>query len=393
MSLVHNIEDKNMSKKDDFSFFVDVFFSCPHHLQDGILSLDTSGLPITVESFIELLRENGVITEMHKGENELTFAIGNGALSKESTIFPRIEAFWRRALAEKTIPENYIILNEKIASTTKSDIIEKIKLYLKWKTVITSLSVHDIPGKSIWYLPDENGGKEVVIAITDSLQQIKEYAVDERSLQSAIKIENVLMLDDAQSSERISILKKAISDFSGKESSFENIVNAGERVLNRYNDLLDLYTKRFSVDKILNEIESKNLEYTTKINDYISSSQSKAFTIPGALIAVGALVKVSGFWDGVLILIGLYMIFFIAKTANDAQRESYDNLERGLKESFERYHQFDEGTEVRKAAKNTLQALSDKIDKATDRLDGIDSLGRWMVYIALGYMLLQWILS
>ena len=34
-------------------------------------------------------------------------------------------------------------------------------------------------------------------------------------------------LDDAQSSERVSILKKAISDFIGVGSSFENIIFAG----------------------------------------------------------------------------------------------------------------------------------------------------------------------
>lgn len=380
-----------MAKENDFSYFVNVFFSCPYDLQDGILSIDTSNLSISVDSFIELLKGNGVNAEMHKEINELTFSVGNGGLSKDSTVYLRIDAFWRRVLTEKKIPDQFIILNEKISSTIKSDIIEKIKIYLKWKNVITTLSVHDIPGKAIWYLPDENGGKEVVIAITDSLHRVRDYPINDSSLQSATKLERILTLDDAQSSERVAILKKAISDFVGKESSFENIVVSGERVLNRYNDLLDLYTKRFSVDKILNEIESKNLEYTTKINDYISSSQSKAFTIPGALIAVGALVKVGGFWDGVLILIGLYMIFYIAKTANDAQRESYENLERGLKESFERYHQFDEGTEVRKAARNTLIALNEKIRKATARLDGIDSLGRLMVYIALFYMLIQWL--
>lgn len=382
-----------MSNENEFQLFADVFFSCPFNLQDGILSIDTSNITIPVNSFIELLNINGVVAEIHRDANELTFAIGNGGLSKSSTIYPRIEAFWRKVVAEQSIPNDYIILNEKIASTAKSEIIEKIKLYLKWKSVLTTLSVHNIPGKAIWYLPDENGGKEVVITITDSLHKVREYCVVDASLQSATKLESVLLLDDAQSSERVSILKKAISDFSGNgnDSSFENIINAGERVLNRYNDLLDLYTKRFSIDKILNEIESKNLEYTTKINDYISTSQSKAFTIPGALIAVGALVKVGGFWDGMLILIGLYMIFYIAKTANDAQRESYDNLVRGLKESFERYHQFDEGTEVRRAAKNTLSALNDKIETAKNRLDGIDTLGRWMVYVALSYMLIQWL--
>lgn len=382
-----------MSKKSDFSFFVDMFFSGSYELQDGVVSYDTTDLPIPVSELVDMLKENGLKAQIHTDMNELAFSVSSGSLSSTSTIFPRLDDFWRKVTSGNKIPEDFLIINEKIASTKQSDVIGKIKLYLKWRTVISSLSVHDIPKKAIWYLPDENGGKEIVITIPESLSRVKEYEVDGKSLESAVKLENILLLDDAQSSERVSILKKAISDFIGVDSSFENIIFAGERVLNRYNDLLDLYTKRFSVDKILNEIESKNLEYTTKINDYISTSQSKAFTIPGALIAVGALVKVGGFLEGVLILIGLYMIFFIAKTANDAQRESYENLERGLTESFERYHQFDEGTEVRKAAKNTLRALHDKIHKATERLDGIDGLGRWMVWLALIYMLLQWLFS
>lgn len=380
-----------MSKKSDFSFFVDMFFSSSYDLQDGVVSLDTTTLTVPVKELVEMLKENGLESEIHAGSNELAFSVSSGSLSKKSTIYPRIEDLWRKVIAEKQLPYDFIILNEKVASTRTCDLIEKVKLYLKWKSVVTSLSVHDISGKAIWYLPDENGGKEVVINITDSLSRVKEYQADPASLQSAIKLESVLLLDDAQSSERIAILKKAISDFTGSDSSFESIVSAGERVLNRYNDLLDLYTKRFTVDKILNEIESKNLEYTTKLNDYISASQTKAFTIPGALIAVGALVKIGGFLEGALILIGLYMIYFIAKTANDAQRESYENLERGLTESFERYHQFDEGTEVRKAAKNTLKALNQKIKKATERLDGIDNLGRWMVYFSLIYIVLQWL--
>lgn len=382
-----------MSKKSDFSFFVDMFFSGSYELQDGVVSYDTTDLPIPVSELVDMLKENGLKSQIHTDVNVIAFSVSSGSLSSTSTIFPRLDDFWRIVTSGNKIPEDFLIINEKIASTKESDVIEKIKLYLKWRAVILSLSVHDIPKKAIWYLPDENGGKEIVITIPESLSRVKEYEVDLKSLESAVKLENVLLLDDAQSSERVSILKKAISDFIGVGSSFENIIFAGERVLNRYNDLLDLYTKRFSVDKILNEIESKNLEYTTKINDYISTSQSKAFTIPGALIAVGALVKVGGFLEGLLILIGLYMIFFIAKTANDAQRESYENLERGLTESFERYHQFDEGTEVRKAAKNTLRALHDKISKATERLDDIDGLGRWMVWLALIYMLLQWLFS
>lgn len=378
-----------MSKNDDFSIFVEVFFSCPYQLSNGFLSIDVSKNKMSVDDFTDSLKLNGVLSEIDRDGNFLTFDVSSGNLAPESTIFTNIERLWSKGVSLNKLPENFLVVQEKISSIYPSELIQKIRLHLQWKQVVCPLTVHDIQGKTVWYLPDENGGQEVVININDNLREVKDYPYDEKSLQSAIKLKAIIDLDDAQANERKSILKKSISDFVREDNSFRKIIVAGERILNRYNDLVDLYTKRFTVDKILNEIETKSLEYTAKINDYISSSQSKAFTIPGALIAVGALFKSGGFWGGVIVLVGLYMVYYLTKSANDAQRESYDDLKDGLAESFKRYHQFDEGAEVRRAAKNTLISLSEKIDRAKKRLDDIDSLGCIMQIVALVYILAQ----
>lgn len=380
-----------MSKGNDFTFFVDLFFSCPNELRDGFLSIDTTGIKISIDEFIALLKANGVLSNIDHDGVFLTFGVGSGSFSSESPIFTTFESLWRKALALKELPENFLVIKESTSSLNSSDLILKMKLHLQWKKVVCPLTVYDIAGKTVWYLPDEDGGKEVVIDINDNIRVVRELAYSDISFNSATKLKAIIDLEDAQTNERKSILKKAISDFVADDHSFHNIIDAGERVLNRYNDLLDLYTKRFSVDKILNEIESKSLEYTTKINDYISSSQSKAFTIPGALIAVGALFKAGGFLEGMVILVGLYMVYCLTKSANDAQRESYEDLKKGLNESFQRYHQFDEGAEVRKAANNTLVLLIDKIDRANKRLDDIDSLGIIMQVVAFLYILVQFI--
>jgi len=378
-----------MSRGDDFSLFAESFFLCSPSLQGEFLTLDVSNLKISYDVFLKLLRDNGIASEIHKDDKEIIVDVSSGSLDEDSTVFTSVDSLWRRGLSLSELPENYLVIKEKISSLAPCDLVKKINLHLQWKQVVCPLSVHKIHGKTVWYLPDENGGQEVVIDINDSLRDVKEYSFNEQSLIGAKNLKEIIDLKDAQANERKAILRKAISDFVGEEHNFRNIVSAGERVLNRYNDLFDLYTKRFSVDKILNDIETKNLEYTAKINDYISSSQSKSFTIPGALIAVGALFKSGGFWEGVLILIGLYMVYFLAKSANDAQRESYDDLKLSLKESFKRYHQFDEGAEVRKAAKNTLEVLNEKINRANVRLNDIDSLGRVMQGIAFLYILAQ----
>ena len=70
--------------------------------------------------------------------------------------------------------------------------------------------------------------------------------------------------------------------------------------------LYEIYTKRFSVNKILNELDEKNLEFTSKINEFISSNQTKALTIPGALIAAGGLVKANETTEAILIIAGTF---------------------------------------------------------------------------------------
>lgn len=68
------------------------------------------------------------------------------------------------------------------------------------------------------------------------------------------------------------------------------------------------FTQEVSVNKILNELDEKNLEFTSKINEFISSNQTKALTIPGALIAAGGLVKANETTEAILIIAGLWMI-------------------------------------------------------------------------------------
>lgn len=378
-----------MSKGSDFPFFVELFFSCPNELRGGFLSIDTTGIKISIDEFIDLLRINGVLSDIDRDDTFLTFDVSSGSLSSEATIFTTFESLWRKGLSIKKLPENFLVVKEKTSSVSPSEEIKNMQLHLQWKQVVCPLTVHEINGKTVWYLPDENGGQEVVINIKDNLKDVREYLYSELSFESASKLKGIIDLEDAQTNERKSILKKAISDFVGQDHSLYNVILAGERVLNRYNDLFELYTKRFSVDKILNDIESKNLEYTTKINDYISSSQSKAFTIPGALIAVGALFKTGGLIEGVIILVGLYMVHYLTKSANDVQRESYNDLDKDLSEAFKRYHEVDENTEVRKSAQKTLKSLKDKIQRANSRLDDIDRLGVIMQVVALLYILAQ----
>lgn len=344
---------------------------------------------IDVQYFVRSLKEFGLVGEININSNELVFPLETSSFSDESLIFSSMATLWRFSCGNAIVPDEFVVIKEKITSLSECEEINSMQQFVAWRAVLRKIKSHELESKVIWYLPNDDGGKEIIISVHESYLRAKQLEFKKSSLDSAKKLLAVLSLDDAQENERKLILKKAVSDFLSENGTIDEIILAGERIYNRYNDLLDLYTKRFSVSKILSDIESKNLEYTTKINDFISSSQSKAFTIPGALIAVGALTKTSGFWESILVIIGLYMVYYITRTSNDVQRESYENLRSGLDETFSRYQNFDEGAEVNKAATRTHASLRSKIDKASGRLNGIDTLGKAMICIGAIYLLIK----
>ncbi|AGQ29851.1 hypothetical protein [Serratia liquefaciens] len=379
-----------MDTNNEFDSFVATFLSSTVVIKDGYACIEIND-DVAPDIFLSWLRKFGISadTDINVNEKEFAFSIGVSSFRDNSFIYPSMNSLWRESCALLKVPTSFLVLKEQVSSLFECEEISSIRQFVTWRAVLKEIQSYEFSNKIIWYLPGDDGGKEIVVGVHENYARAKDIAFSQSSLSSANKLLSVMELKDAQEGERKLILKKAVSDFVGDNGSIDDVISAGERVYNRYNDLLDLYTKRFSVNKILSEIESKNLEYTTKINDFISSSQSKAFTIPGALIAVGALAKTSGFWEGTLVLIGLWMIHYITRTSNDVHRESYENLKLGLGEAFDRYNQFDEGAEVRKAAKRTLKSLNSKIDTAGTRLNNIDNLGRAMIVIGLLYLVLK----
>lgn len=175
--------------------------------------------------------------------------------------------------------------------------------------------------------------------------------------------------------------------------SLVSVIDVGDKIYVRYLNLLELYTKRFSVNKILSELEQKQLEYTTKINDFVSSSQNKAFAIPGALIAVGGLAKSGGLVDSVLIFFGLYLIYRVTYISNEILINSYDSLKSSLNDLIKRYSKFDEGVEVRDAASKIDSDISGKIEKAKERIGKINDMGVIMLVVGAIYLIMKWLTS
>lgn len=264
---------------------------------------------------------------------------------------------------------------------------------MKWSYILECVSNHSYKEKFIIYIPSDDGGKELVVESYERLDLILNINPISESESAADDFLKILSISDAQEKERKAIIRNAIYDFVSNEENknIDSLISLGERIYNRYNDLLELYTNRFSVNKLLSEIEQKNLEYTSKINEFVSSSQTKAFAIPGALIAIGGIAKSSGFLDSFLIMVGLFYVYHITHMSNQVLNDSYNSLKKSIKKSFERYSKFEEGLEVKEAASEINKDLLDKVNSAQTRISKVNGIGKGMLWVGGVYLLLKWL--
>lgn len=351
------------------------------------------GCPLdNIEYFETLLNKYGVTSISEKRQDE--FVISTDFLD-ESILYLSMDKLWHKSCSIGRVPEFFYILKGNQSSLEESKETLSISLFLKWKAIVGKVSNHAINDKCILYMPNDDGGKELVITINESLDFVKKinYKID--SNLSADNILKVLDINDAQSTERESIMRTAIFELikDNETKSLVSVIDVGDKIYVRYLNLLELYTKRFSVNKILSELEQKQLEYTTKINDFVSSSQNKAFAIPGALIAVGGLAKSGGLVDSVLIFFGLYLIYRVTYISNEILINSYDSLKSSLNDLIKRYSKFDEGVEVRDAASKIDSDISGKIEKAKERIGKINDMGVIMLVVGAIYLIMKWLMS
>jgi hypothetical protein len=139
------------------------------------------------------------------------------------------------------------------------------------------------------------------------------------------------------------------------------------------------------VNKLLGEIEEKVSDYISKINELVSSSQNKAFAIPGALIAVAALIKEQGALSILLICVGLYFVMLLTRTANSVYLESFSTLESQIKKSLSRYEVIKDEAEVRISAEEAKTKLLNLLSGARLRIGVINRLAIFTFVLGVVY--------
>lgn len=84
-----------------------------------------------------------------------------------------MDKLWYKSCSIGRVPEFFYILKGNQSSLEESKETLSISLFLKWKAIVGKVSNHVINDKCILYMPNDDGGKELVITINESLDFVK----------------------------------------------------------------------------------------------------------------------------------------------------------------------------------------------------------------------------
>ncbi|WP_431026168.1 hypothetical protein [Halomonas sp. H5] len=332
------------------------------------------------------------------GEVEVTLLLDQDAWKQSvPDIFLSLRDLWENYRFRSDAPEAFIVPDDLREEAEK--FMEAFCTYLKVKRLLEKVSDHTTEtGSALLFHNKKDSIRKDEISLNVDYETLKDLDVSpekDKAVDSLLQC--VSLEEDAHSHERENVLKNVIVEELEKQSFtqfFPLLYHSSRSLLDRYKEQYKVYVDRFSVNKILNDISEKNLEYSSKVNEFVSSGQAKAFTIPGAIIAVGALVR-----TGInplslfVIVFGLYMIKELVMSANQIYRESFDHLSKQVSYTFDRFHELDDSTEVHKHANDSKREVSERIRKAKERLDHIDCFSKVMVWVGVAFLLITLIMS
>lgn len=381
-ALISNLELADISVDEHY-----ILFSAPH-TAEGRQELECIHGELVLLSFTKpLTLEDG------GGRWQLVVDTSTDSWAGRCPFYLTIKHFWQVVSAEDCLPEFYFICEGRIGSWMPVEgCIYKIKTYLLWKTILRDLSDHrgtsSSVGTFVFFISTEKGAKKHEVNPAITLAKLEALGVDNCSYAVAEEVKSLVDIKDAHARERRDVLRTTLSEILDEDhqnSSFEWIVTQCKRFQKKFHENYDVYVHRFSVNKLLGEIEEKVSDYISKINELVSSSQNKAFAIPGALIAVAALIKEQGALSILLICVGLYFVMLLTRTANSVYLESFSTLESQIKKSLSRYEVIKDEAEVRISAEEAKTKLLNLLSGARLRIGVINRLAIFTFVLGVVY--------
>ena len=326
----------------------------------------------------------------------LSIGLNVDCWSGGAPFYPSIADIWQYTLSKKKLPDCFFVVDGGAYSgqDPKNHTIQSIEYYLQWQKLLVSLKDHGGEGPSsplVYFISTDKGAKVYElnankIELSDVIDNYK-GAGEEKDIE---QLNEIVGLIDGHLKERRDVLRTSLAELLDEDhtgSAITWLLKQGKKLRKKYQENYDVYLHKFSVNKLLSEIEEKSTDYISKINDSISASQAKAFAIPGALIAIAALIKNADFFALFFVCSGLLSVTILTFIANNIHREAYCALREQVQRSLTRYEIMKNEDAVRVSAEDAKKKLLSLIDKSISRLSFIDGLSFVIFVMGVVYTL------
>ncbi|MEN8637993.1 hypothetical protein ABFV74_20080 [Pseudoalteromonas distincta] len=288
---------------------------------------------------------------------------------------------WQKVFDEvdtsSILPNFYYVIEDKTSNFDEHINAKKLQVFCKVRELLAQLSDHCEPSsgaakgsrKLVYIVELENSisKHEFKPFILWSKLSKADYIVS--SLPLVEKLLMAINVGDSQDIERKNVLRSAFSELiSGcvdQNEIFSTIIRSLAELDKKYDAHHELFVKRFSVNKVLLEINEQDLKYTSKINEIVSSAQNKALTIPGALIAIGAIMKIDHIADAIAVGVGLLVTTIIIHRSLGVHEATITHINKQVNSDFKRYDTLNEKAEIRAQAVSTAKDLNLLLRKAS----------------------------
>ncbi len=309
--------------------------------------------------------------------NEKIFLSLNAAnWASRSPVYESWEELFSSVSNSSKLPEYFYVIESKDSSFDKTKYQQSLVLFCTVRQLLPKLADHCEPQqgtakgsrKLLFIIEADDGVAKYEFKPSISWKDIVIIEDIEEQIALVNKLSNLIQLGDSQDSERKSVMRSAfhelISVCHSETEIFKKFIYSIPHFHKRYVEHYELFVKRFSINKVLHEINEQDLTYTSKINEIISSAQNKALAIPGALIVIGAVMKINHVVDGIAVAIGMLVTTLIVYRSLGVHHATFEHIKKQVDSEFKRYDILNEDVEIRKQAKNTNDELIVLLDKA-----------------------------
>jgi hypothetical protein len=322
-------------------------------LDDDQLILDT--LSLDMEDIFAFLKVHGC----HSPEKLELFGTDLFLLEPSAwdscfvPFFASAEDMWHAVRTRSSKPEHMYIINN-MGEDQQDSASRLIELYFllreTLKTLCHSEGDESQTHKYIFFSSKESLLTKLEISYMMTCDELMSINMGEKELSDAQKLHTAVMADeDVHCEERRHVMRETLTDLlrGEKDCNLRLIMESVSKFYRKYNERYKVYVSKFSVNKILTEIESDCVSFLGKVQDAIMAQQTKAFAVPGGIVAAGAILKPATTpWDYLVILVGLVIstwmivslnnnvVSYIALLAEEFDRSTkkYDDIVVGVEE-------------------------------------------------------------